>query len=173
LGVCDAVGQFIEWWGFKAIHGRIWVLLALRGEPLPQSEIAELLGVSRSLVSTAIGELVDYRLVRAATDHRNAPYEATMDVWSTITDVLRAREWMIVERVRMALEAAVSEAESRCRCGEAIGYDLQRLRLLLRMTELAQMLLRMLIALGTAQVPRGLTAWLTRAVALTGDLRAG
>src|SRR4051812_41709734 len=47
--VCDAVGAFIEYWGFKAIHGRIWALLALRNGPLAQAEIAKTLGVSRAL----------------------------------------------------------------------------------------------------------------------------
>ena len=64
LGVCDAVGAFIEGWGFRAIHGRVWALLALSRAPMPQTVIAETLGVSRSLVSLAISELMEYGLVR-------------------------------------------------------------------------------------------------------------
>ena len=45
----------------------------------------EVLGVSRSLVSLAISELTDYGLVRATSEARNAPWEATWDVWPTIT----------------------------------------------------------------------------------------
>ena len=29
LEVCDAIGEFIEYWGFKSIHGRVWAMLAL------------------------------------------------------------------------------------------------------------------------------------------------
>jgi DNA-binding transcriptional regulator GbsR (MarR family) len=174
LAACDAIGAFIEWWGFKAIHGRIWLLLCVSRRPLAQREIAAVLGVSRALVSTAIAELTGYRLVRATSEHRNAPYEATLDVWGTISDVLRAREWMILERIRQALEAATQEAErlERMGAGPELAFDLKRLRLLLRMTELAQMLLRFLIALGGADLPRGFSGWLTRAMELMSELRS-
>lgn len=173
LRVCEAVGAFIEWWGFKSIHGQIWVLLCASSRPLFQREIASLLGVSRSLVSTAIAELAGYRLVEATGEQRHAPYVAKLDVWPTISDVLRTREWIILEHVRQALDGAVEEAERQRRAGAAgLAFDAGRLALLLRMTEVAQMLLRMLIALGGAQLPRGFGAWLGRAMDLTNDLRA-
>jgi len=172
LQVCEAVGTFIEWWGFKDIHGRIWVLLSLSTRPLSQREIADILDVSRSLVSTAVAELHGFRLVRPVSEHRNAPYRASMDVWSTISEILRTREWMILERVRLALEAAVQECEQVNRSGQPLPYSLPRIRLLLRMTELAQMMLRTLIALGSARIPRSLTSWIKKAVALTQDLRS-
>lgn len=175
LRVADAVGAFIEYWGFKAIHGRIWTVLALHGAPLPQTEVARLLGVSRSLVSTAISELVDFGLVRPINDHRNAPYEAVLDVWPTISDVLREREWMLLETIRQSLEGARDEAEAARGRGEVPGYDPERIKLLLSMTELAQMVLRMLISL---KLPRGaekVSGWLVRAMGMAqklGRLRA-
>ncbi|MEO1175462.1 MAG: helix-turn-helix domain-containing protein, partial [Myxococcota bacterium] len=72
LDVCEATGAFIEYWGFKGILGRVWTLLALRASPMPQTEIANLLGVSRSLVSGAIAELQRRGLVRAVGDARSA-----------------------------------------------------------------------------------------------------
>ena len=81
--VCDAVGAFIEYWGFKAIHGRIWAVLALSTEPLNQVEVSEFLEVSRSLVSGAMAELVQHRLVEPTDDRRNAPYRAVVDIWPT------------------------------------------------------------------------------------------
>ena len=107
--VCEAVGDFIAYWGFKAIHGRIWTLLALRREPMSQVEVADFLQVSRSLVSGAMSELVEHGLVRPLSEHRNAPYEAVVDIWPTISDVLRDREWMLIEAARLALEGAVEE----------------------------------------------------------------
>lgn len=172
LAVGDAVGAFIEWWGFKAIHGRIWVLLCVSTRPQSQREIADTLAVSRALVSTAVAELVSYGLVRPTSDHRNAPYQANIDVWASISDVLRAREWMILERVRLALDAAVQEAELLRQEGRPLPFQLSRLRLLLRMTELAQMLLRLLISLGSSAIPEGLAGWLRKAAQLTADLRS-
>jgi DNA-binding transcriptional regulator GbsR (MarR family) len=162
LAVCDAIGSFIEGWGFKSIHGRVWALLALTKAPIPQSEIAETLSVSRSLVSLAIAELTQYGLVRPINDTRNAPYEASLDVWPTITDVIRTREWMLIERARMALESALAEAEYREETGLPVEWDLGRIKLLLAMTELAQATLKAVLSV---RMPRSLDAfgqWLLR-----------
>ena len=173
LAVGEAIGAFIEWWGFKAIHGRIWTQLALSRYPLPQTEIASQLGVSRSLVSGAVSELLEFRLVRAVGEHRNAPYVARFDIWSTIADVLRTREWMLIEQVRLALEAAIDEAEAQGGVGtlDSSAFDLSRARLLLRLTEVAQAALRTIIAVASARMPRGFASWLRRAVTLVADLR--
>ncbi|MCK6573962.1 MarR family transcriptional regulator [Myxococcota bacterium] len=176
LQVAHAAGAFIEYWGFKAIHGRIWTLLALHKEPLPQSEIADLLGVSRSLVSTAIAELTEYGLVRAVDEHRNAPYEAVIDIWPTIADVLRSREWMLLEGARVALEAAIEEAEIAATApvpGEPLRWDVDRLRMLLSLTEMAQGFLKMVIALRMPRAPDNLGGWLGRAQSLVARLRGG
>lgn len=162
LRACDGVGAFIEYWGFKAIHGRVWTLLALAGRPMPQSELARTLGVSRSLMSGAVHELTEFGLVRPVGEHRNAPYEAVLDVWPTISDVLREREWMLLEGVRQALGGARDAARE----APEPRWDPERIQLLLTMTELAQAVLRMLIRL---RLPRGadrVSGWLTRALGL-------
>ena len=86
LHVCETAGAFIEYWGFKSIHGRVWTLLALSKEPISQVEVARILTVSRALVSQAMAELVSYGLVRPKGDHRNAPYEAVMDIWQPTSE---------------------------------------------------------------------------------------
>ena len=111
LRVCDAVGDFIEYWGFKAIHGKIWTILALRRDPMAQTEIAEFLGVSRSLVNGAIRELVGYGLVEPVSERRNSPYRAVVDIWPTIADILRHREWTLIDNAKMAIESAIEELE--------------------------------------------------------------
>lgn len=172
LQVAQAAGNFIEYWGFKAIHGRIWTLLALHREPLPQTEVADLLGVSRSLVSTAMAELLEYGLVRAVDEHRNAPYEAVIDIWPAIADVLRSREWMLLEGARVALEAAIEEAEIAGSNPQApLRWDLDRLRMLLSLTEMAQGFLKMVIALRLPRAPEGFGGWVGRAQSLVARLR--
>ncbi|MCO4746858.1 MAG: HTH domain-containing protein [Proteobacteria bacterium] len=169
--VCDEVGRFIEYWGFKAIHGRIWALLVLHREPLSQSEIAQLLNVSRSLVSGAVSELVGFGLAKPVDDHRNAPYEAVMDVWPTVTDVLRSREWMLLERSRMALDGAIEEVESLQAGGESSRWNLDRMRTLLEMTELAQSLLKLLISIRAPRTAERFGGWLKGAAQLAMGLR--
>ena len=168
--VCDAVGDFIEYWGFKAIFGRIWTLLALSAEPLSQVEIAERLGVSRSSISGAMTELTTRGLVRPVSDHRNAPYEAVVDIWPSISDVLRSREWMLIETARLALEGALEEMELAPRA-EAARYDADRLRFLLRMTELAQTFLRLLIGIRVPRKLEGMGEWIASSAKFMRGLR--
>ncbi len=166
--VCDAVGDFIEYWGFKAIHGKIWTILALRRDPMAQTEIAEFLGVSRSLVNGAVRELVGYGLVEAISEHRNSPYRAVVDIWPTIADILRQREWALIDNAKMAIESAIEEVEFG-RIEEL--YDLSRLRFLLRLTELAQAFLRSLIGIRTAHRRDSLGEWMKRCGQFMRDLR--
>ena len=171
LRVCDAVGDFIEYWGFKHVHGRIWALLALRKDPISQAAIGRTLGISRSLVSETVAELAGFGLVRPTSDRRNAPYEAVFDVWPTIADVLRSREWMLLERAKGALEAAVVEAEIRMARGTEIPWDIDTMRMLLKMTELFQTLLKFLIAMRMPQSFKGLPRTLARTRGLVQSLR--
>ena len=160
LEVCESIGDFIEYWGFKGIHGRVWALLALSADPLAQVQIAQYLGVSRSLVSGVISELVERGLVRAVDDTRNSPYVALTDFWPTVASVLRSREWMILEKVRQSLEGFVADAERLG--GESIAdtYNLRRAYSLIKMTETAQNILRLLIGYPTAAAADRMTQWL-------------
>lgn len=166
--VCDAIGAFIEYWGFKAIHGRIWTLLVLSRRPLSQTEVARMLGVSRSLVSGAMSELMGFGLVRPVDDSRKAPYLAVVDVWPTISDVLRNREWMLIEGIRQNLDAAIIEAED---AGDETAWDLDRLNLLLQMTELGQKVLGAIISIRTPRTAERFGRWLGRAAGLARRFR--
>lgn len=167
---CDAVGEFIAYWGFKAVHGRIWTVLAARSEPMTQVEIADFLNVSRSLVSGAISELSHHGLVEQTEPSRNAPYRAVFDIWPTIAGVLRSREWMLIEAARMALEGAIEEWELASP-RERRGYDVDRLRFLLRMSEMAQTFLRLLIGIRMPRKLDGVRSWLQTSSELIKSLR--
>ena len=171
LRVCDSAGAFIEWWGFRAIHGRVWTLLALKGSPMAQSTIAQTLGVSRALVSTAIAELAGFGLVRPTQDHRNSPYEATIDVWPTISDILRTREWMLMEAARVALESAIEEVEMQQESGQTVEFDVERMKMLLHMTETAQALLRTIVGIRLPKPLEGLAGWAGKAAAMVRSFR--
>lgn len=165
--VCTAAGTLVEYWGFKSILGRVWTLLALRARPLSQTEVADELGVSKSLVSSAITELAGYGVVRTAGEGRNAPVEAVMDVWPVITDILRQREWMLLESTRLSLDQALEEAHAS---GPG-GYDPGRMELLRAMIESIQRLLGILIALRLPGTVQGVQEWIGMATALIENLR--
>jgi DNA-binding transcriptional regulator GbsR (MarR family) len=171
LHVCDRAGAFIEWWGFKAIHGRVWTLLALHQGPMPQNMIAQTLGVSRALVSQAISELLDFGLVQPVSDHRNAPYEATVDVWPTISDILRTREWMLLESARVALESAINEARLQRAAGHTVTFDIEQMRMLMRMTESAQAFLKMIVGLRMPKPMENLGSLAGKAASLMKNFR--
>lgn len=182
-----AVGEFIEYWGFKAIHGRVWTSLALHRQPGTQAELARRLSVSRASISASIAELLRLGLVRPLGTDRQTPYEAVVDVWPAITDVLRSREWMLIEKARLAIEAALGEIEAagelRDNDTSVVGdasaidkrYNVERLRFLLAMTEMAQGFVRLLFRLKStssrgvayetvrASVSRGVGIWVDRA----------
>ena len=162
MHVSEAVGSFIDYWGFKAIYGRVWTLLALHHQPLTQVAIAEKLNVSRSLVSGVMNDLTGFGLVRPVSDHRNAPYDAVLDIWPIISDVLRNREWMLLESARTALESAIEEATLRAD-DSGMDYNVDRMRLLLTMTELAQALLKVIISVRVPNSLEGLGPWFGRA----------
>jgi DNA-binding transcriptional regulator GbsR (MarR family) len=163
LRICDAVGEFIAYWGFKSASGRVWALLALHREPLTQVEIAEMLGVSRALVSTTMAELVDRGLARPLGASRKAPYQAVIDVWPSISEVLRSREWQLVERARLAFESAIEQAEFEASSGREVRYDVDRMRSLLTMTEMAQHFLRTVISLRAPTSAKRLSSWVGKA----------
>ena len=144
LNVCSACGRFIEYWGFKAIHGRIWAYLALHKGPLSQTEMAHALGVSRSQINRSIAELCEYGLVQQVMTHHHAPYEAVLNVWPIIAKVLQQREWVLIEEARAAMEEAQNWMTSED--PQIQNYSFEQLQHLLKMTEWAQNGLNLLIA---------------------------
>jgi DNA-binding transcriptional regulator GbsR (MarR family) len=172
LDACDAAGAFVRWWGFKEIHGRVWTLLALRGAPMSQAEVARLLGVSRSLLSGTMSELATYGLVRQTSAHHRAPFEAVVDVWPIITSVLREREWMLIEQARVSLEAAALAAERLERRGTEVTWSAQRIRFLLGLTEVAQSFLRVVLHVPLPAAGPELERWMNRAGRVLRGLRS-
>ena len=145
LGVCNAVGEFIEYWGFKSVHGRVWTLLALSAEPVPQTQIAQRLGVSRSLISAVVSDLSERGLVSATSERRNAPYVAITDFWPVVAGILRSREWKLIEDAKTALEALIAAGDDLDSTDTPSAYDFERARSLLGITDAALNVLKLVI----------------------------
>jgi|GEM_PF-607237 len=168
---CEACGDFIAYWGFKSIHGRVWAYLALSGGPLAQRHIAERLGVSRASVNLAIAELASYGLVRATSELHHAPYIANLDVWPVIVEVLQRREWPMIERARRSLEALIAYAEHTQERKGALAFEPERARQLLQMTEWAQGILRILINARLPQTQDSWLLWFSKAMKLSDKIK--
>jgi len=104
LRVAEVIGGLMEFWGFKAVMGRLWTILYLSPEPLPAAELGERLQASAGAVSMALNDLQKWGVVRKAwrPGERRDFYEPETSIWKMVTRVFRERE---LAYVRAAIEA--------------------------------------------------------------------
>ena len=111
----NIVGQFMVYWGFKHVHGRIWLHLYLSKQPLDTAELMSRLNVSKALMSNSLRELMDYVVIRPVQTGRHGTvfYEANPDLQQVISGVLRARESVMMDMAKLASQrlAAVDQRE--------------------------------------------------------------
>jgi DNA-binding transcriptional regulator GbsR (MarR family) len=129
----DAVGQVIEFWGFKRNHGRVWALLYLRGEPLSAGRIEEELALSKGGVSMLLRDLERWGVVvRVREPSSNSwHYQAETDLLRMVRRVIEERESGLVARIRADLVEAKRLAQ------QSPGVNRERLARLDRMNLLA------------------------------------
>ena len=113
----DLIGEFIQYWGFKKVHGRIWAYLFLAETPLNTRQLVELLKISNALVSISVAELLKYDVILEAGKGRNGVllYRANPDVGAVIAGVLRNREQKLLERIQVSARKMATAAPARKR----------------------------------------------------------
>jgi DNA-binding transcriptional regulator GbsR (MarR family) len=100
--LADQIGNFIEYWGFKKVHGQIWTHIYLSPKPLSALELIPRLRVSKALVSMAMKDLIDYRLIlqtEESLNHKNKFFIANLDVFEAIKLVLETREMHLMNQI--------------------------------------------------------------------------
>lgn len=98
----EQIGGFIEYWGFKKIHGMIWTHLYLSPVPLSAQELITRLRVSKALVSLSMKDLLHYQLIlqtEESLNKKNKFYIANPDVFEVIRGVLQTRELQMMGRI--------------------------------------------------------------------------
>jgi DNA-binding transcriptional regulator GbsR (MarR family) len=100
----NQVGDFIQYWGFKNVQGRIWAHLFLSDEALDAAELMKRLGISKALVSISVKEMLDYEVIEEAgkSSRGTIIYRANPDQESVIMNVLRRRERLMLSRIASA-----------------------------------------------------------------------
>jgi DNA-binding transcriptional regulator GbsR (MarR family) len=101
--LADRVGTFIEYWGFKKIHGMIWTHLYLSPRPVSAQELIARLKVSKALISLSLKDLLHYDLIQQTEESlnkKNKFYTANPDVFSVIRNILTTREQEILRSTR-------------------------------------------------------------------------
>ncbi|QDV08079.1 hypothetical protein Poly30_36150 [Planctomycetes bacterium Poly30] len=94
---------FFKTFGFKRIHGRVWGLLVLSGQPLTAKEIVQELKISQGAASTTINELLEWGAVSSTFDssRRCHVHEAVGNTLSIVATVLRRREQVAFEHFKV------------------------------------------------------------------------
>lgn len=135
----DAVGNVIEFWGFKRNQGRVWALLYLRDEALTAAEIEKELELSKGGVSMLIRDLERWAVVlRVRTPGDSAwRYKAETDLLHMARRVIEEREFSFIARIRADLEEARKLAVAEGHVSKAQIARLQKMEHLAEATEKA------------------------------------
>ena len=129
----EAVGDVIEFWGFKRNQGRVWALLYLGGEALSAGEIERALALSKGGVSMLIRDLERWRVIRRERSPGDPAwrYRAETELIRMVTRVVEQREGEFITRIRSQI------SEARRLAAEAGNVSPQRLARLEKMNLLA------------------------------------
>jgi DNA-binding transcriptional regulator GbsR (MarR family) len=106
-------GEMGARWGINRTVAQMHALLFISPKALNAEEIANLLGVARSNVSTSIKELQNWgiiRIVHVLGDRRDF-FEATKDVWEMFRVVLDERKKREIDPTIALLRECVAESE--------------------------------------------------------------
>ena len=100
--LCSLIGDFIQYWGFKKVHGQIWATIFLSKSPIDATTIVKRLRVSKALVSLAIKDLLKYEVIQACGtgDRRRTLYQSHPDLIYVISNVLINRESKLLHKIK-------------------------------------------------------------------------
>jgi DNA-binding transcriptional regulator GbsR (MarR family) len=100
-------------WGINRTVAQIHALLYLSPKPLNAEEIAKLLGIARSNVSTSLWELQNWGIIKTVPvlGDRRDHFESVADVWEMFRTVLDERKKREVDPTLTLLRECVDEAE--------------------------------------------------------------
>jgi DNA-binding transcriptional regulator GbsR (MarR family) len=135
----DAVGNVIEFWGFKRNQGRVWALLYLRDVALTAAEIEKELELSKGGVSMLLRDLERWGVVlRVRTPGDSSwRYKAETDLLAMARRVIEEREFAFISRIRADLEEARKLAQADGRASKAQVARLVKMESLAEATERA------------------------------------
>lgn len=140
----EAVGNFMQYWGFKKIHGRIWVHLYTASRPLDTEELMKRLEVSKGLMSLAMRELLTHSVIKQTSTgkHGTVFYTANEDLQGVIFNVLKKREAQTLIATKEILEklAKLKPVEL-----EKSNLDSQKIQTVLELTSSASELLNVFL----------------------------
>jgi DNA-binding transcriptional regulator GbsR (MarR family) len=111
--LAEEIGQFIQYWGFKSIHGKIWTHIYLAKEPIDAAELMSRLKISKSLVSITIADLLQYNvIIQSGKSARDTyVYVANMNIKEVIIEVLKQRELKMMAKLDHEFKQAIDSCQ--------------------------------------------------------------
>ena len=109
-------GDMGSQWGVNRTVAQIHALLYVSAAPMTAEDIAAVLGVARSNVSTSIRELLAWNLIRRVPvkGDRRDHFEAEADIWELVARIAAGRKAREIDpaaaALRQCLEAAHGDA---------------------------------------------------------------
>lgn len=153
--VSDAIGQLIDFWGFKRNMGRVWAVLYLSGEPLNAGDLQARLKISAGAVSMTVNALARWGVVKKVwvQGDRRDHYVAEGNLWKMISRVLAERERAVIVDAIDAMEDALVHLSTRLASEDAEVRERarrqhERIRQLLELARLGRDLLDALVSKG-------------------------
>lgn len=142
--LADKIGEFIHYWGFKKIHGKIWCHLYLSKEPIDQQTLMKKLKVSKALMSQSLKELEEFGVIQSVGKEggRCELYTSHPSVINAIMTVLRNREKKMLANIFSSYRNLQSLNAEQI---ENLGLDSARINTLGRMITFAERFLTVLI----------------------------
>lgn len=152
----EQVGSFIQYWGFKRIHGRIWAHLYVSAEPLDTAELMRRLRVSKALMSFSLRDLLAYDVIQEVSKGRHGTvfYRANPDLGTVILNVLRGRERKMMSQIA-ACQKLLNDMPSATRT--ELKVDPDQIKKMGDLIESATQALDLFIGMGGSGVFKNLT----------------
>ena len=112
--LAESVGEFIKYWGFKEIHGRIWVHIYLSKEPITAKDLTEKLGVTKGLISMMLSELLAYQVIQKVNigNAKSPGYQSNPDLLQVIHNIVRNRELQLTTNIQDHIHSLAQELEN-------------------------------------------------------------
>jgi len=110
----------LEWgdigsaWGVNRSIAQIHALLYAQARPMTAEEIAAILGLARSNISTSLKELQSWQLIHKAPvrGDRRDHFVAESDLWQMALRIAQGRRTREIDPARNTLSRCLSEAEA-------------------------------------------------------------
>lgn len=143
--LADGVGEFIKYWGFKKIHGKVWCHLFISQEPLDAAELLERTKVSKAFMSQCLSDLLDYNVILVDPQpSKTKRYRANPSVLNVIFSVLRSREKVMLSGIFASYRNVCSLRKEEL---DSVGVSYKQLQQLGRMIQLSERFLNSILTL--------------------------